>query len=244
MTIQVIPVLDILDRVVVRGIAGNRDEYRPIESLICESTLPLEVAAAIRKHFELHEFYVADLDSILHQQLNADSIKLLIEHGFQLMVDAGVRETKLVHELVRMGVQSVIVGLESIPNPELLLELVAAFDRSRIVFSLDLQNGQPLGELAEWPDSTAVGIATSAIESGIRQLILLDLAAVGTSRGPMVLDLCREIRSRFPEVRIISGGGVSKASDIDAFEEAGADAVLVATSLHNGRLTRSDFTVK
>ncbi|MDA1016064.1 MAG: HisA/HisF-related TIM barrel protein [Planctomycetota bacterium] len=241
MPIQVLPVLDILDHVVVRGVAGQRDDYRPIESLICESAVPLDVAMAIRERFGLNEFYVADLDSIVHARLNAKSIQSLTEHGFRLLVDAGVRETRLASELMRLQIQSVIVGLESIPNPQLLSELAADIDPSRIIFSLDLQQGRPLGDLAAWSDPTPLGIANEAIQTGVTQLIVLDLAAVGTSKGPMVLELCRELRAKHPEIRIISGGGISRVADIAAFEDAGADAVLVATSLHNGQLTAADI---
>ncbi len=61
---RVIPVLDIMGGVVVRGVAGRRSEYRPIESSLCSSCDPPVVARAIVERFGLAEFYIADLDAI------------------------------------------------------------------------------------------------------------------------------------------------------------------------------------
>ena len=71
-------------------------------------------------------------------------------------------------------------------------------------------------------------------------LTLLDLAAVGIDGGPQAAAACRPIRQSHPDVELISGGGVRGLADLKAFEEAGCDAVLVASALHDGRLSPKD----
>ena len=88
---KVIPVLDLLDGCVVRGVAGRRSEYRPIVSQRTGSSEPLVVARAIRDAFGLCEFYIADLDGILRHQPKLAVYRQLMDDGFQLLVDAGVR---------------------------------------------------------------------------------------------------------------------------------------------------------
>ena len=61
---RVVPVLDLKDGIVVRGVGGRRDEYRPIVSRLTSSCQPLDVAEAFRDHFGLSELYLADLDAI------------------------------------------------------------------------------------------------------------------------------------------------------------------------------------
>ncbi|MFM8221178.1 MAG: nickel transporter, partial [Planctomycetaceae bacterium] len=46
---QVIPVLDLLGGVVVRGVAGQRDSYRPIVSQLVDGAEPLAVARALSR---------------------------------------------------------------------------------------------------------------------------------------------------------------------------------------------------
>ena len=87
----VIPVLDLLNGVVVRGVGGRRDEYRPVQSVLTSSVLPRDVAQAFQKRLGLTTLYVADLDALLHQQPNADVCQQLASDGFELWIDAGVR---------------------------------------------------------------------------------------------------------------------------------------------------------
>jgi phosphoribosylformimino-5-aminoimidazole carboxamide ribotide isomerase len=60
----ILPVLDVLDGAVVRGIGGRRAEYRRIASRWTASAEPVDVARALASPFGFTEFYVADLDAI------------------------------------------------------------------------------------------------------------------------------------------------------------------------------------
>ena len=42
-----IPVIDLLDGQVVRGVRGERARYRPIESALCRGSEPLAVSRAL-----------------------------------------------------------------------------------------------------------------------------------------------------------------------------------------------------
>ena len=44
---QVIPVIDVMHGQVVRGVAGRRSEYRPIETILAADTRPSTVARAL-----------------------------------------------------------------------------------------------------------------------------------------------------------------------------------------------------
>ncbi|MFO0865589.1 MAG: HisA/HisF-related TIM barrel protein [Gemmataceae bacterium] len=72
---RIIPVLDLLHGQVVRGIAGQRDHYRPIVSRWTTSADPLTVAQSLRDAFGLTHFYVADLDAILQRKPNLSSFE-------------------------------------------------------------------------------------------------------------------------------------------------------------------------
>ncbi|HLN90033.1 MAG TPA: HisA/HisF-related TIM barrel protein, partial [Candidatus Binatia bacterium] len=66
---KVIPVIDILNKVVVHAVKGKRNEYKPIQSILCRSVEPLEVAKAFRT-LGFSEVYVADLDAIISCSTN------------------------------------------------------------------------------------------------------------------------------------------------------------------------------
>lgn len=237
---QIIPVLDILQGRVVRGVAGQRDEYRPVESQVAADAEVLTVAEAFREHFALARLYVADLDAIQDDRPNFSAYRALVNAGFELLIDAGLRDTKRAEELIDAGASAVIAGLETSPGPAHIKKLIDAFGPERVVFSLDLKHGRPLADVDAWGDS-AIDIARRTIELGVRRMIVLDLAGVGTASGVGTLELCRQLQEENGDLELITGGGVRGVDDLRALQEAGIDGVLVASALHNGSITMDDL---
>jgi phosphoribosylformimino-5-aminoimidazole carboxamide ribotide isomerase len=236
----ILPVVDLLKGRVVRGVAGRRHEYRPIVSTIAQTPEPLAVATALREHFGFVELYVADLDGIMSGRPALATHSKLIKHGFHLWLDAGVREATGAESLFDAGVDKVIVGLETVTGPRVLGELCGRFGAERVVFSLDLKDGQPLGATASWGGNDRWGIAQRAVGEGVRHLLVLDLARVGVGAGVGTEILCADLRSTYPALTILAGGGVRGPADIRRLYDHGVDYALVASALHDGRLARAD----
>jgi phosphoribosylformimino-5-aminoimidazole carboxamide ribotide isomerase len=98
-----------------------------------------------------------------------------------------------------------------------------------------LKRGAPLAGAA-WRGLSPPQIAAIALRAGVRRMIVLDLADVGTGAGVSTLSLCRELRSLCPQLQLIAGGGVRGPADLEILARAGCDAALVASALHDGRL--------
>jgi phosphoribosylformimino-5-aminoimidazole carboxamide ribotide isomerase len=103
-------------------------------------------------------------------------------------------------------------------------------DHDRVVLSLDFRGAQFAGP-AELLDDTS---------AWPRRLIVMTLARVGSGAGP---DAGRigEIRARAPGHSIYAAGGIRDASDLAALQQLGVAGALVATSLHDGRLSGADI---
>ena len=233
---KILPVLDLLDGIAVRGVAGKRNAYRPVESQLVNNADPLLVAEAFRDNFGLTEFYLADLDAILHDRPNLSIYEALVNHGFDLIVDAGLRDIDRAGELFAHGVSAVIAGLETIPSPELLRGLTQTFHSDRVLFSLDLKNGTPLGDLRPWETSDPFEIGRRAVDAGMTRMIILDLAAVGVHDGISTIPLCQRLQDHSPQLQIVTGGGVRDTDDLKQLAVIGIDGVLIASALHNGRI--------
>lgn len=237
---RVIPVIDLLNGVVVRGVGGRRNEYRAVESCLSPSARPFDIATAFRRHLGLTTLYVADLDGIVHRRPNLDVIQTLNAEGFEVWLDAGVQSADEATSLFERGATQIVAGLESLTTPQELRRLCDVHGAARVIFSLDLKNGQPLTGNAMWPERTSLGIARTAVSFGIEQVIVLDLAQVGESRGLNTLVLCDSLRREFPHCRFITGGGVRGRDDLASLRSHGLHGVLVSTAIHNGTLTRAD----
>jgi phosphoribosylformimino-5-aminoimidazole carboxamide ribotide isomerase len=245
---QVLPVIDLKHGRVVRGVAGQRDAYRPVRSCLCESAAPNDVARALAQQLNCDEAYVADLDAIEGAGPDENSLSAIAAAGLRLWVDAGIRTAQDAEVLAGHRLEStdriidrLIVGLESVAGPSELEAMVDRIDAGRLVFSLDLKGGRPLACWPQWRTAKPIDIVRQVRELGIRQIIVLDLAQVGTGEGVSTLPLCRQITAEAPDVQIITGGGVATRNDLTILAEVGVDAALVASALHDGRIGRSDM---
>jgi phosphoribosylformimino-5-aminoimidazole carboxamide ribotide isomerase len=232
---QILPVLDIQQGTVVRGVGGRRHEYKPIVSKWTQSSEPLALAEALHQAYGFRSFYLADLDAIAGQPPSWSIYAQLLLRGFMLAVDAGVREAADGRRLLEAGVDCV-VGLETIAGPDNLRVLLDSAGRERTIFSLDLKEDQPLGNLAEWQAADGWTIVEQSMEMGVGRLIVLDLARVGGGEGVGTVDLCRRVKKAYPNVELIAGGGVRGLEDLRRLEACGVDRALVASALHDGRL--------
>ena len=238
---QIIPVLDLLNSIVVRGVAGQRENYRPVESCFAPSADPLDVAEAFRATFGLTTLYVADLDAILRGEPNIETWQRLNDEGFEILVDAGLRSAYDAEAALMAGARKVIVGLETWPSLAALEMLLQRVGPERLIFSLDMKGGRPIRKLDDVISDDPVDIGAAAIEAGVRELIVLELAAVGAGSGPATLETCQALRDFAPKVRLITGGGIRSIDDLATLKSAGIDGALVASALHDGSISGSDL---
>ena len=75
----------------------------------------------------------------------------------------------------------------------------------------------------------------------ITEVPLIVDAGVGTASGVETLGLCRQLREEQPGLELITGGGVRGIDDLRVLHNAGIDAVLVASALHDGSITMDDL---
>lgn len=238
---NIIGVIDLLNGVAVRAIGGRRDEYKPVQSRICASADPVEVALAFRRAFGINQLYIADLDAIRGRAANHSIIAQLLQCKFEVTCDVGFRSVAEVTQAAAASTINVVVSLESFPGRDRLAEIVSVIPADRLWFSLDLVDGLPKAEPQGWGEErwttdSPLKLAASMVSLGITRLIVLDLATVGTASGPSTADLCRAIKAIHPELHLWTGGGVRSLADARKLRAAGVDGVLVAAALHDQTL--------
>ncbi|MGH7509843.1 MAG: HisA/HisF-related TIM barrel protein [Gemmatimonadales bacterium] len=247
---QVIPVLDLARGIAVHAQAGDRTRYAPLRSGLVPERAGDPVALLRSFHADLgvHECYVADLDAIQGGAIQRTLIRQLAEFntGFAgaLLVDAGTSLPGGALEVLSCGASEVVVGLETLHAFADLIAIVRVVGASRVVFSLDLRLGNPVLHPAMQdahgvaPD--ALSLAAQAVTAGVSTLLLLDLGRIGTGCG-VDLGLVEALRRRFPDIRLLAGGGVLTRRDLERMRDAGCDGALIASAIHSGRVTAADL---
>jgi phosphoribosylformimino-5-aminoimidazole carboxamide ribotide isomerase len=242
---RVIPVIDLMYGQVVRGVAGRRSEYKPIASEIAGDSQPATVARAFVQQFRFNTVYVADLDGIMRGEPDIHAMEEIRAAGLNLWLDAGMGPKGLAWELRKRDSSlppetMIVLGSECLNDKSIVIDSLPFVGSSRIVFSLDMQDGKLLTNVEAWRFARPIEVIRWTIDAGVKKLLVLDLADVGVGGGTRTLDLCQEIREECTSAEIIAGGGVRGIDDLRALFEAGCDAALVASALHDGLLTPQD----
>ena len=236
---RIVGVVDVRGGRAVHARGGRREQYAPV-GVAAGEPVDGDAVALARVYIDrlgVRELYVADLDAI-ERDIAAMNVALLAEIaalGAPVWVDAGVTTPTAANAVFNAGASTVIVGLETLTSLEVLAEISRTIG-GRIAFSVDLRDGLPItlpgAEHSGW---SAVAIGKSAAEGGAGTIIVLDLARVGSGRGPD-LESMTAIRQAAPQAALFSGGGVRSAEDVGELARAGCDGALVATALLSGSL--------
>jgi phosphoribosylformimino-5-aminoimidazole carboxamide ribotide isomerase len=228
--VEIVPVIDLKDGVVVRARHGDRASYRPIETPLSATADPLGVASGLMSLHPFRTLYIADLDAIGGNCDNAATLKEIAGRfpGLELWVDNGCGDQRDAEALLAgIPSASLVLGSESQRDVALVYALRAD---PRILLSLDFRGETFLG-----PDALLAGT-----DLWPARVIVMTLARVGSGAGPD-FERFDDIRQRTPNRRFYIAGGLRDAADLAAAKRAGAAGTLVASALHDGRVTGADL---
>ena len=226
---QVIPVIDLKDGVVVHAREGRRDTYRPIHSTLCPSADIVDVIGAYLNVHDFQTFYIADLNALAqrgdHQNLIDSVAERFTERTF--WVDSGL------HDPLPNGKQPVnikaVLGSESFREDSLMLLESCPQD---FILSLDFAGTTHLGAESlftnpdYWPNT----------------IIIMTLDRVGSDSGPDEEKLAA-FCSNHPGKTIIAAGGIRNKDDLLRLKKIGIRQALVASALHSGAIGRAELAM-
>jgi phosphoribosylformimino-5-aminoimidazole carboxamide ribotide isomerase len=249
--VRVIGVLDLAAGRAVHARAGMRERYAPVREVAGLPIEPGDALALARAYVDrlgLTELYAADLDAIDAVRGGASQgtlVAALAAFGAPLWLDAGVWSADRARRALGLGAARVVVGLETLPSYNALETICASVGGDRVAFSLDLRGGRPVVSpraVGRDGDIPAHMVAARAADAGVGSVIVIDLARVGTSTG-LDLALVARVREVVPGLTLVAGGGVRGWEDVARLADVGCDGALVASALHDGRLSAAEVAI-
>ena len=215
---------DLKGGTVVRGVRGDRSNYRPIAetSRIVTTSEPLGVIGQIKPK----ETYIADLDKIIGSGDNAQVIASM-SRLTRTMADVGVKSASDVSSALKAA-NSVILGTETAS-----FKTMSQSQGRNSIVSLDMKHGKMM--CSDPTFNVAPLIAVELLNGlDLGAIILLDVARVGSGEG-IDLDLLTKAAglSRHP---VIVGGGVRGVEDLEHVEGCGAEGAIIASAVHDGKV--------
>ena len=226
----IIPVIDLKNGQAVHAVGGERTQYEPLSTCLCDSSDPLEVTQAYLDFYPFTTLYIADLDAIEKTGSHHVMVERLLQQCPELSVwlDAGFSQFNSLEAWMHNPRLRPVLGSESQSQANIVRAILAQYASQHPLLSLDYKNGQFLGpkELLDnpqnWPD----------------EIILMQLDRVGANQGPNT-ELPTE--PGCSDKRFYAAGGVRDKTDLERLSAAGYAGVLVASALHDGRLSKDDI---
>jgi len=220
---RLIPCLDVAGGRVVKGVRFER--LRDVGD-------PVELA---QRYSELGADEIVFLDIAATVEGRGPTLEL-VERAAEsltvpLTVGGGIAGLKDARSLLRAGADKVAVNRAAVEEPSLLGELAAEFGAQAVVCAIDSRGGEVVTHGGRRPRGLeSIAWAREATQRGAGELLVTSIDTDGT-RGGYDLELTSRIAAAV-EVPVIASGGAGEARHLAEAFEAGAEAALVASIVH------------
>ena len=166
-----------------------------------------------------------------------------------LTVGGGISKLVQIKELLRAGADKVSINSTAVKNPDFINESSDRFGKQCIVVAIDARRRKGQNELG-WDVYVRGGRENTGIDAikwakemetrGAGELLVTSMDGDGTQAG-YDLELTRTIAQQV-EIPVIASGGAGNTHHIyEALTEGKAEAALLASLLHYGKLTVAEI---
>ncbi len=228
---KIIPAIDLKNNKcvsLVQGVPGT--ERVSLDDPLAVASRWVEEGAGI--------LHLIDLDGAIEgKRKNRSLIESLVRnYDIEMQVGGGIRSDKDAEELLRIGVDRVILGTAAVNNPGLVRELAGRFGSERIMVALDSRNGKVTTHgWAKQSEFTAVELGKKFEELGAGSLLFTDINTEGLLRGVNPVPT-GELAGALG-IPVIASGGITTLSDIAEIKKTGAAGVVIGAALYVGNFT-------
>ncbi len=232
---QVIPAIDLLNGKCVRLHKGSYDEVTIYHESPIEQALEFQEAG-------FDHIHIVDLNGAKEGRfVNLPHIKQIInELGISVQTGGGIRTYADSEYLLREGISKVICSSMAVRNETDWLKLLTT-NPEQAILGMDLKDGKIA--YAGWLQTAAESVdsfVTRMQKNGLKEILCTDISKDGTLSGPNQ-ELYENLKSKFPEIRLIASGGVSNIDDLKNLAKAGIDAVVVGKAYYEGHISLKEM---
>jgi phosphoribosylformimino-5-aminoimidazole carboxamide ribotide isomerase len=233
---EIIPAIDLLGGKCVRLYQGDYDRSEVFGEDPVTMAQQWENQGATRLH-------LVDLDGAKSgEPINLGAIEKITQAlKIPVQVGGGLRDRSRVQQLLKLGVQRVILGTIAVENPTLVGELCAEFP-GQIVVGIDARNGKVATKgWLETSEVQATELAQRMAKFGAAAIIYTDIHRDGTMQGPN-MEALRELAEGI-DIPVIASGGVSSVQDLVnllKLEPIGVTGAIVGRAIYTGDVDLKD----
>lgn len=178
--------------------------------------------------------HIVDLDGAATGEIKNLEIIRSIAAGLLIptQLGGGIRDLDTISEVLKAGVERVILSTAAVENPELVREACRLY-RESVIVSLDARDGNIA--IHGWRIGTelnALEFARSMIKLGVRRFIYTDINRDGTLTEPdfsAITELMEAVR-----VPVVAAGGISSLNHLKILQKLGVEGAIVGKAIYTG----------
>jgi phosphoribosylformimino-5-aminoimidazole carboxamide ribotide isomerase len=226
-----IPSIDLRNGRCVRLLKGNFDQ---------ETRYDLEPHELLHRYRSLGAswLHVVDLDGAKDGKLANRSVivRLASTRALKIQVGGGVRSTAVVDDLLRNGIDRVIVGSAAVEKPAEVQGWLKKYGPEKVGLAFDIRHDSqnvPRVLTRGWTKETTLSLweaLDSYLSHGLKHVLCTDAELDGALAGPAV-KLYEEGVRRYPQIAWQASGGVRSAADLNALAATGSAAAISGKAL-------------
>ena len=178
--------------------------------------------------------HIVDLDGATTGELyNLDIIKEIASAVLiPIQVGGGIRQLETVEQLLKAGIERVILGTAAVETPTLVEEACRKFSES-IIVGVDAREGYIA--IHGWRQETglkAIEFTESMVQRRVKRFIYTDISRDGTLTEPnfaTIFELVTAIK-----LPIVAAGGISSLGHLKVLKQLGVEGAIVGKALYTG----------
>ena len=226
--IDIIPAIDLRDGCCVRLYQGDYARETVFSDDPLEVALKWQSLGAPRLH-------IVDLDgAAAGEPRNLDIIKEIARVVLiPTELGGGIRDLGMVEEVLKAGVERVVLGTAAVKNPELVREACRRF-RESVIVSVDVRDGHIAtdGWRQEAEQGTVIGLADYMVRLGVRRFIYTDISSDGTLTEPNFAAISEFVDA--VKLPVVAAGGIATINHLKVLNKLGVEGAIVGRAIYTG----------
>ena len=225
---EIIPAIDVSNGKCVRLYQG----LKGTETIYYED--PFE-AIAFWINKGARRIHIIDLDGAWGSNINKMLIKNIIKktsNQLKIQVGGGIRDIESALDLIKMGVDRIILGTIAIKDPKVVQKLVKLIGSNKIIIAIDYHSEKiAIQGWTKLSNKNPFSFGKKIEKMGVRLIIFSSIKADGTLSGPDFQNIQKMIKT-VKKASIYVAGGIRNTDDLDKLKEIGVKGVVIGKAFY------------
>ncbi|HUT67115.1 MAG TPA: 1-(5-phosphoribosyl)-5-[(5-phosphoribosylamino)methylideneamino]imidazole-4-carboxamide isomerase [Dehalococcoidales bacterium] len=227
--IEIIPAIDLRNGRCVRLYQGNYNRETVFSDDPLDVALKWQSMGAPRLH-------IVDLDGAASGEIRNLEIIRDIARAMLIPVQlgGGIRDIETVEAMLKAGIDRVILGTAAVEDPRLVTDACHRF-RDSVIVGIDAR--EDYVATRGWvnnTEQTALDMARSMVQVGVRRFIYTDISRDGTLTEPNFSAIAEMIDA--VGLPVIAAGGIASVNHLKMLKKLGAEGAIVGKALYTGNI--------